>query len=391
VAVALPKPRTAAARGGLARAWWPLPLGLLAVHVLVQLQIRPYPKWNDALEVMELARRFPDMPPLHSDWHFVPVPLAQHMLRIGMLLPERGFQELFGYGQVAFYAWPFLTGVVLVLATYWLGVELFGRAAGVLVALIVILHPMLVRTTIDNTSWQLLPDVPAAALFALGMALLVAGARRNGRWWLAAAGFCFGWAYLAREFAAVMFPAVAVALLLWKVPWRRWLWVAVPMVALLAFEMVLNWRLYGDPLARLHVGSDINDPPLPNYTRLDALKGFWQMLTVNPGAPLMLGLMAGTVLLGAITRRREFVLCAVWCAFLWFPLLLSGGRATPPRATGSPCWRRWRSPRPARWRACAGAASSRSPPSPPSRCSGSTRSTTRAISGASNSAATRPG
>jgi hypothetical protein len=340
-----PRPGTPLLRplDGLARAWWSLPAALLALQVLVQLRIRPYPKWNDALIVMDFARRFPHLPDLHANWRYVDVPTAQHALRIGMILPERGFQMVFGYGQVAFYAWPFLAGIVLVLATYWLGDMLFGRAAGALAALIVILHPMLVRTTINNTSWQLLPDIPAAALFTLGMALLVAGARRNaGCRWLAGAGVCFGWSYLAREFSALLFPTIVVALVLWKVPWRRWWTVAVPMLALLALEMVLAWRMYGDPLARLHVGSNINDPPLPHYTRLDALKGFWQMLSQNPGAPLMLGLMALTVLLGAVTRRREFVLCAVWCAFLWFPLLLLGGLLDPhhvaPRDTSPRYW-----------------------------------------------------
>jgi dolichyl-phosphate-mannose-protein mannosyltransferase len=315
-----------------------LPLALVVAHVLVQLRIRPYPKWNDALIIMDFARRFPHLPPLQSDWRFEPVPVAQHALRIGMILPERGFQEIFGYGQVAFYAWPFLTGLVLVLATYWLGAMLFGRPAGTLAALILILQPMLVRTTVNNTSWQLLPDVPAAALFGLGMALLVHGARRSG-WWLAAAGLCFGWAYLARELVALMFPAIVVALVLWKVPWRRWWTVAVPMLGTLALELVLAWRMHGDALARLHVGAGVNDPPHPNYRRLDALRGFWHMLETNPGAPLMLALMVATVALGAILRRREFVLCAVWCALLWLALLLGGGLLNPhhvsPRDTSA--------------------------------------------------------
>src|SRR5919199_1527082 len=121
--------------GARRRAWWPAPLGLLVVHVLVQLRVRPYPKWNDALLVMDFARRFPDLP---DHWRFEPVAVAQHSLRIGMILPARAFQGIFGYGQVAFYAWPFLTGVMLVLATYWLGELLFSRPAAIPAALVVI-------------------------------------------------------------------------------------------------------------------------------------------------------------------------------------------------------------------------------------------------------------
>jgi hypothetical protein len=297
----------------------------VALHLAVQFQVRPYPKWNDALLVMDFARRFPHLP---HHWRFEPVPVAQHALRIGMILPARAFQEVFGYGQVAFYAWPMLAGIVLVLATYWLGALLFSRPAAVLAALIVILHPLLVRDTVNNTSWQLLPDIPAAALFALGMALLIAGARRS-RWWLVGAGVCFGWAYLAREFAVLTFPAIVVALVAWRLPWRRWPVVAAPMVALLALEMVLAWRMHGDALARWRVGAAHTDPPLPHYSRADALQGFWHMLATNPGAELMLTMMALTVLLAVVVRRRAFVLCAVWCGSLWLGLLLGGGLLDP--------------------------------------------------------------
>jgi Dolichyl-phosphate-mannose-protein mannosyltransferase len=315
----------------LARSPWTLPAAIVVLDVLVQLRIRPYPKWNDALMVMDFARRFPHMP---DHWRFEPVPVAQHALRIGLILPARGFQMTFGYGQVAYYAFPFLAGLVLVLATYWLGLLLFGRAAGAFAALIIVLQPLLVRTTINNTSWQLLPDIPGAALFTLGLALLLWGAqRRRSAWWLAAAGFCFGWAYLAREFVAFMFPVIVVALMLWRVPWRRWWAMGAPMLGLLALEMVLAWRMHGDALARLHVGAQVTDPPKPHYTRVDVLTGFWHMLEKNPGAVLMLALMAMTVLLGVVVRRRELVLCAVWCALLWAALLLFAGLIDPHHVT----------------------------------------------------------
>ena len=94
---------------------WLLGLGLVLLHLVVTFQVRPHPRWNDGIFVLNDARDFPD------------VPLDHHALRIGNLLPVRAFLELFGYGQVAYYAWPFLTGILLVVAVFALGIVLFDR------------------------------------------------------------------------------------------------------------------------------------------------------------------------------------------------------------------------------------------------------------------------
>jgi hypothetical protein len=77
------------------------------------------------------------------------------------------------------------------------------------------------------------------------------------------------------------------------------------------------------------VGAAHTDPPEPHYTRSDALSGFWTMLAHNPGAELTLAMMALTVLIALVVRRRAFVLCAVWCGSLWAALLLAGGLLDP--------------------------------------------------------------
>jgi 4-amino-4-deoxy-L-arabinose transferase-like glycosyltransferase len=310
---------------------WGLPLALLALHVVVQLLVRPFPRWFDALRVMELARQFPNL-----DLHFPysAGPASWHALRIGSLVPERAFQDVAGYGQVAFYAFPFAMGIVLVLATFWLGRMLFGPAPAALATLIVVLQPILVRTTHNNTSWQLLPDIPAAALFTTGLALLVAAGRRTaagaeGRWLLVAAGACFGWQYLVRETAVFLFPVALVALLLCRVPWRRWWLVAVPMLVALGVEFVWAMHLYGDPLARWTVASGHRYPGLEGGTRWHAAASFWRVLQHNPGASVTLVMAVATVLGAAVTRRRGLLLCAVWFLALWVPLTLLGGVIDP--------------------------------------------------------------
>ena len=101
-------------------------------------QVRPHPRWNDGIFVLNDARDFPD------------VPLDHHALRIGNLLPVRAFLELFGYGQVAYYAWPFVTAILLVVAVFALGVVLFDRWTAAAATVLLIFHPVLVDTVINE-------------------------------------------------------------------------------------------------------------------------------------------------------------------------------------------------------------------------------------------------
>ena len=209
---------------------WVLGLGLVLLHLAVTVQVRPHPRWNDGIFVLDDAAAFPDVP-RHLD---------HHALRIGNLLPVRAFLELFGYGQVAYYAWPFLCGILLVVAVFWLGTVLFGRWTAAAAGVLLVFHPVLVDTVIKigqerMTSWQLLPDIPSTAFFTLGLAVLVTAAQRDGEsrrgwWWFVGAGLCFGWAYLVRETVVLVFPVVLVALLGWRLPFRRWLQVAAGML-----------------------------------------------------------------------------------------------------------------------------------------------------------------
>ena len=113
-------------------------LGLVALHLVVTFQVRPHPRWNDGIFVLDDAAAFPD----------VPRQLDHHALRIGNIFPVRAFLEVFGYGQWAYYAWPFLTGILLVVAVFWLGTVLFGRWTGAAATVLLVFHPVLVLSLI---------------------------------------------------------------------------------------------------------------------------------------------------------------------------------------------------------------------------------------------------
>jgi hypothetical protein len=333
---ASPQTRGRSAPGLLDRVpTWAVGAGLVVLHLAVTLQVRPHPRWNDGIFVLNDAASFPD----------TTRELDHHALRIGNIFPVRAFLELFGYGQVAYYAWPFLTGILLVVAVFALGTVLFGRWTGAAAAVLLIFHPALVDTVIRSgrermTSWQLLPDIPSTAFFTLGLVLLVAGAQRRGVdrddgarsgasvWWFLAAGFCFGWAYLVRELTVFVFPVILVVLLAWRQPLRRWVQVAAPMLGCLALELAVNAWAHGDPLVRLKVGGE-HGSPVEDLTRLDALLRFPRAVEGYPQTMVVLASFVLTVLGAVLVRRRGHVLMLVWFVSMWLPLSLASGLLDP--------------------------------------------------------------
>jgi hypothetical protein len=314
---------------------WVLGLGLVLLHLAVTFQVRPHPRWNDGLFVLGDAAAFPDVP-RHLD---------HHALRIGNLLPVRAFLELFGYGQVAYYAWPFLCGILLVVAVFWLGTGLFGRWTAASATVLLIFHPVLVDTVIKvgqerMTSWQLLPDIPSTAFFTLGLAVLVTAAQRVGDddraaagsaagwWWFVGAGLCFGWAYLVRETVVLAYPTILFALLAWRLPFRRWLQVAAGTLACLVLELVVNALAHGDPLVRLKVDGD-HGSPVTGLTRTDALLRFPRAVENYPQTLVVLATVALMVLGALLARRRGNVLMLVWFVWVWLPLTAVSGLIDP--------------------------------------------------------------
>ena len=314
--------------------------GLVLLHLVVTFQVRPHPRWNDGIFVLNDAASFPELTR----------EIDHHALRIGNLLPVRAFLELFGYGQVAYYAWPFLTGVLLVVAVFFLGTVLFGRWTAAAATVLLIVHPVLVDTVIRSgrermTSWQLLPDIPSTAFFTLGLALLVGGAARrraDGRagsadaragsgasaWWFLLAGFCFGWAYLVRELTVFVFPVILGVLIAWRLPLRRWVQVALPMLGCLALELVVNTLAHGDALIRLKVGSE-HGSPIADLTRTDALLRFPRAVIAYPQTMVVLASFVLMVAGALLIRRRGSVLMLGWFVSMWLPLTLASGLIDP--------------------------------------------------------------
>jgi 4-amino-4-deoxy-L-arabinose transferase-like glycosyltransferase len=300
--------------------------GLIILHLAVQLAARPFPRWGDAILTFGYARDFPDAPADH------------HSTRFGLILPARLFLEIFGFGQVAYYAYPLLMGILLVVASYSVARRLLGLRAAAVVGFLIVFHPFLVRTTRNTTSWQLLPDVPAAAWFTAGLALLLAGVdgrdstsgRSSGRVaaHLVGAGLCFGIAYTCREFVAFMFVVIPLVAVMYRLPWPRLLVVAAPMAGILAVELLLAWSVWGDALARFRIAGGHGSPVVPT-PRAETLLKFPRVLYDDPRGSVSLLMLVVTVAGALILRRRALLIAVTWFLSLFVPLLLLGGFADP--------------------------------------------------------------
>jgi hypothetical protein len=148
-------------------------------------------------------------------------------------------------------------------------------------------------------------------------------------------GLLLGWSYLTREFIVFLWPLIPVVLYR-RTGLRGLAWVAAPVVALVGLELLLCWRLYGDPLARVlaimgHGGEP--SPPAIAGTYRDKPRWVYVLrlpttLGDFPDGALLNGLLALT-LAGALAWPRRLALMAGACVLMWVPLTLLGGVIDP--------------------------------------------------------------
>ncbi|RAY11737.1 hypothetical protein DPM19_29445 [Actinomadura craniellae] len=309
----------------------PLLLATGWLVVLVMHLRQPFP--SDQINYMRTAAQFPD--PLNSA-------LTHQITRFGLVIPLRLSIALFGYSQAAYYSVALLGSLGLLLGTYTLGALLFSRWVGVVAAIVVVAAPPLFIESSDP-----LPDVPAAALITLALALAVAirQGRVPVRWWtLAGLGALLGWSYLVREFTVFLWPLVPL-LIYPRVRRRGLLQVAWPVALAGLLEALLCQVLYGNPLARVHSitgHGQAPSPPAIAATYRDKPRSVYvlrlpDVLAEHAGSGRLVLLIVFTLLGGALAallwrrapRWRELALPAAWFLALWVPLVLLGGVLDP--------------------------------------------------------------
>ncbi len=261
---------------------------------------------------------------------------AVFAVRIGLLAPVAASLRLFGVGELAFLAYPFLISLASVVLAFCLGRLFFGVRAGLFAAALIALLP------IDlGSATHLVPDMAAAFWANLGVLAVALALRRDPaswKWGLGlAAGLCFGASWLHKSSVAHLVPGIG-AFLLWET-WKQrrnapaLVGTAIGVLAALALESGLQSALTGDPFHRFaalaHNWEQTSQFWFVEGGRWGWEPGhYWEALAtrlfvsgpgeifLNPQYGHLPLLAVAPLVWAAWTRQRAFLFCGVWFAGL---------------------------------------------------------------------------
>ncbi len=160
--------------------------------------------------------------------------------RLGFLLPITASYALFGPGELPLVLYNLLCSVGLAGALFLLARRFFGDRAGALAGSLAAVHPNLVTFATECHT-----DMPVAFWQALAV-LAVAAGSGGARFTLA--GLLAGWAYLHKESALFVLPALLV-----PGTWRERLLLVLPVAGVAVGEMTFYGLFEGNPLHRIHL------------------------------------------------------------------------------------------------------------------------------------------
>jgi hypothetical protein len=285
-----------------------------------------------------LQSAFVHQPPLSDQIHYLfDAAMLPHIsdpphqtLRIGLTIPVWFMIQLFDYSEAAYYAVPYLSAVGLIVATYWLGRLLDSRATGVIAGLMVFANPFVL-----NDTSQLLPDIPAAALFTGAITLLIwrwqrseqpERLTRDDRLVLIGVGLLLGWSYLVREFIVLWFPVVVLVALVLRLPQTWWRLVALGTAAAFAFELLWGQIFFGSPFARIVAALNqpasepwrvaertqlIGSGEIPD-THFEMLTAMPRNLVASDAGWILVALFAVLVLAAVLLPSPQLRMLALW-------------------------------------------------------------------------------
>jgi 4-amino-4-deoxy-L-arabinose transferase-like glycosyltransferase len=264
-------------------------------------------------------------------------PIDQFHFRPMVTYPIAASFRLFGPGEFAAALWALVCSLGTVWVVYRLGTAVHGHATGLIAALLCAVYPVEV---INAT--RILSDVQVGLFFALGLLLLVEGARRDRLLLCALAGASAGGAYLAnaRGLIAVGVLVASAALLAWRrrTSWRAAAAVAAGFIAVFLVEATIYYAKTGDPFLNYRIHSEaarfkyLYEPVETirwwrlqiRYTNGEPLElirtvfGLRDLPTTQFGVFFLLFAAAGVVSLWRRRNRLLLLVSAVVFAFLEF-------------------------------------------------------------------------
>jgi 4-amino-4-deoxy-L-arabinose transferase-like glycosyltransferase len=242
---------------------------------------------------------------------------VQHRtVRFAVILPVLAAQALLGTHPNVYYVMPLVVSLVQVALMYRVGVELHGRAAGFLAALMLALFPYMIRA-----GSQVRPDI-FALTYVLASVLFflryLRGGARSRRRLLLSSLLMFA-AYESKITSLYFVPGFVASILLLRRGWRDAALFCAPLLALYAVEHALFYLLFGEPLG--HPGIILGHHLSSEYAEATTFWGLLQRysprrLPLYWIAALLLFVPAALLLRRRDPRYRALVLLAA--SFFFF-------------------------------------------------------------------------
>ena len=244
----------------------------------------------------------------------------QYTGRPGVFLPVALIYRLFGTSEASSVIVPLFASSASVGLVAAIGARLFGPLAGLIAGLLLCSSPIHIRH-----ASILMPEPIMEFWIALGVWCYLRAASRGSRLLAAAAGVAIGVAYLTKEPAVFVVPALMAAAWIAR---RRDLAAAVALgaLAVAGVELAAYQLIYGDPLHRLVLARVAVPANLYNRFEFNAQPWVAERLfkayprrmllpNVSFGLHYIVGIVMGMV--GFVYQKRSRLLLVLWAALPW--------------------------------------------------------------------------
>lgn len=321
--------------------WIDAAVAAFVAGVVVMLHLVMFePAWpNDPMQYLTLA-----------DWFDVEsgqsalLDVSHRGLRLGLVGSLAVLRALFGVSEAAYYGLPLLSVGMLASATYALARFALARLPAAIAGIVVVANPMML-----TKSSHPFPDVPAVALFTVGIVLVLLPERISISPMAAAlcrlgAGLLFGAAYTFRESIVILAPVAIVSILVARVPWRQIGLLLAGSVAVFAAELAVLGAWAGDPFARIRVvlgrGSEdiaLGQQGIKKAAQSARFQGNYSLSAtafvrhIEGGSRWMYAFLLaplGVVLGYRMRRHAMWVVVGAWIAVVWIAYTLIGPMRT---------------------------------------------------------------
>lgn len=289
--------------------------------IALQLFFLNTPILSDQMQYYFTAIRFPRLPSNPNIGS----------MRIGLELPVAVLYRIFGSCELTYYTVPLLGYALLAISIYLIGKGLFSRRVGIFSTLLFLAIPNLLQE-----SGHLLPDIPATALATAGFAVLITAfgdsrvdhdfSSKKSIWIFILAGLLFGWAYLVKEYLAIVFFIIPLTFWILKIPFRHLIPVAAAMLFMYSIEVIVGIIYYQNPLIRFLAANPRETLGTIHKDVLLILSYFGRLLIKSGGEGILIIMLIGFLdsFVSSIKKNRKTLFLLSWILLIYILFTFAG-------------------------------------------------------------------